>query len=229
MTPGDGAGGEWQYDMTKDGRMTANRRIAVLSAGLSTPSSTRLLADRLATAAVAALADRGIEAEVEHVEVREHAQAVVSATLTRFPGPDLERAIGTVTGADALIVVTPTFNASYSGLFKSFVDLLEPGALDDLPVLIGATGGSERHSLVLDHALRPLFAYLHAVVLPTGVYAASADWGSGEVAGAGALPGRIQRAGRELAEMVAGRPARPALDDGLAVDADFEDLLRSLD
>ncbi|HEV7622858.1 MAG TPA: CE1759 family FMN reductase [Amnibacterium sp.] len=215
--------------MTNDGRMTANRRIAVLSAGLSTPSSTRLLADRLAAATVAVLADRGIAAQVEHVEVREHAQAVVSATLTRFPGPDLEGAIQTVTGADALIAVTPTFNASYSGLFKSFVDLLEPGALDDVPVLIGATGGSERHSLVLDHALRPLFAYLHAVVLPTGVYAASADWGSGDAAGAGALPGRIERAGRELGDLVAVRPSRPVLEDALAVDADFEDLLRSLD
>jgi FMN reductase len=229
MTPGDGAGGVRRYEMTKDGRMTANRRIAVLSAGLSTPSSTRLLADRLAGAAVAALSDRGIEADLDHVEVREHAQAVVSATLTRFPGPDLEHAIAAVTGADALIAVTPTFNASYSGLFKSFVDLLEPGSLDDVPVLIGATGGSERHSLVLDHALRPLFAYLHAVVLPNGVYAAAADWGSGGAAGLGALPGRIERAGRELADLVAGRPARPVLDDGLAVDADFEDLLRSLD
>ena len=229
MTPGDSGGDVWRQEMTKDGRMTANRRIAVLSAGLSTPSSTRLLADRLAAAAVTALADRGIAAEVEHVEVREHAQAVVSATLTRFPGPDLEHAIGTVTGADALIAVTPTFNASYSGLFKSFVDLLEPGSLDDVPVLIGATGGSERHSLVLDHALRPLFAYLHAVVLPTGVYAAAADWGAGETIGSGSLPDRIERAGRELAELVAGRPARPLLDDGLAVGADFEELLRSLD
>jgi FMN reductase len=229
MTPGDGPWMPWRDDMTNDGAMTANRRIAVLSAGLSTPSSTRLLADRLAAAAVSALADRGIAAEVEHVEVREHAQAVVSATLTRFPGPDLERAIATVTGADALIAVTPTFNASYSGLFKSFVDLLEPGSLDDVPVLIGATGGSERHSLVLDHALRPLFAYLHAVVVPTGVYAASSDWGSGDPAGAGALPGRTERAARELAALLAGRPGRPLLDDALAVDADFEDLLRSLD
>jgi FMN reductase len=229
MTSGDGDRMTWRGGMTNDGRMTANRRIAVLSAGLSTPSSTRLLADRLAAATVAALADRGIAAAVEHVEVREHAQAVVSATLTRFPGPDLERAIASITGADALIAVTPTFNASYSGLFKSFVDLLEPGSLDDVPVLIGATGGSERHSLVLDHALRPVFAYLHAVVLPTGVYAASADWGSGDAAGAGALPGRIERAGRELAALLAGREARPVLEDALAVDADFEDLLRSLD
>jgi len=214
--------------MTNDGSMTT-RRIAVLSAGLSTPSSTRLLADRLAAATEAALAARGIPTRVETIEVRDHAQAVVAATLTRFPAPELEQAIAAVTGADALIAVTPTFNASYSGLFKSFVDLLEPGALDGLPVLVGATGGSERHSLVLDHALRPLFSYLHAVVAPTGVYAASADWGAGASAGTGALPARIERAGRELADLVAARQPRPALDDAFAVDADFEDLLRSLD
>lgn len=215
--------------MTNDGAMTEERRIAVLSGGLSTPSSTRLLADRLADAARAALADRGIAARIDVVEVRDLAHDVVSATLTRFPGPDLERALRTVTDADGVIVVTPTFNASYSGLFKSFVDLIEPAALEGHPVLIGATGGSERHSLVLDHALRPLFSYLRATVLPTGVYAATGDWGAAEQPGAAALPDRVDRAGRELAAAIAAQPVRVAAPDDFSVDADFEDLLRSLD
>ncbi len=67
-----------------------------------------------------------------------------------------------MTGADGVIAVTPVFTASYSGLFKSFFDLIDPTALTGTPVLIGATGGTARHSLVLDHALRPLFAYLRA-------------------------------------------------------------------
>jgi FMN reductase len=215
--------------MSNDGAMTEIRRIAVLSAGLSTPSSTRLLADRLAEAARDALTERGITAEIQVVEVRDVAHDVVSATLTRFPGPDLERSLATVTDADGVIAVTPTFNASYSGLFKSFVDLIEPSALEGHPVLIGATGGSERHSLVLDHALRPLFGYLHATVLPTGVYAASSDWGAAERAGARALPDRIARAGRELAAAIAAQPARVRAPEEFSVDADFEDLLRSLD
>ena len=74
------------------------------------------------------------------------------------------------------IVVTPTFSASYSGLFKTFFDVLEEGALDGTPVLIAATGGTARHSLVLELALRPLFSYLHAVVVPTGVFAATEDF-----------------------------------------------------
>ncbi|MGM1065713.1 CE1759 family FMN reductase, partial [Saccharothrix sp. Mg75] len=116
------------------------------------------------------------------------------------PSARLRAAVADVVEADALIAVTPTFNASYSGLFKSFVDVLDPDSLAGKPVLIGATGGSERHSLVLDHALRPLFAYLKAVVLPTGVYAASSDWG------AEGLPGRIDRAAGELADLLTGRP-----------------------
>ncbi|WP_241563520.1 NAD(P)H-dependent oxidoreductase [Streptomyces sp. E1N211] len=112
---------------------------------------------------------------------------VVSAGLsvpssTRLPGDRLaSEAFDAVSGADALIVVTPVFSASYSGLFKSFFDALsstDSEALTGMPVLIAATGGSARHSLVLDHALRPLFSYLRAVVVPTGVYAASEDWGA---------------------------------------------------
>jgi len=83
-----------------------------------------------------------------------------------------------VAAADAVIAVSPIFNASYSGLFKAFFDVLEPGALTGKPVLVAATGGSERHSLALEHAMRPLFAYLRAVVVPTAVYAASSDWAS---------------------------------------------------
>ena len=92
--------------------------------------------------------------------------------------------IDRVHGADGLVVVTPVFAASYSGLFKTFFDVLDKDALDGKPVLIAATAGTARHSLVLDHALRPLFAYLHAVVVPTGVFAATDDFGTS----GGALP-----------------------------------------
>lgn len=112
-------------------------------------------------------------------------------------------------GADGLIAVTPVFSASYSGLFKSFFDVLtvlDKDAISGTPVLIAATGGTPRHSLVLEHALRPLFAYLRAVVVPTAVYAASEDWG------ADGLDGRIERAAEELAGIM--RPA-PAQEDEL--------------
>jgi FMN reductase len=203
------------------------RTIAVVSAGLSQPSSTRLLADQLAAATRAALATHDIDATVTVIELRDHAHEIVDHMLTGFPGGDLAAAIKDVAGADGLIVVTPTFNASYSGLFKSFFDVLpaddETGeALAGKPVLIAATGGTARHSLTLEHALRPMFAYLRAVVVPTAVYAASADWGA--AGGKDGLGGRIDRAAGELAALVRSRP-----DDGPADPFDdptsFEDLL----
>lgn len=175
-------------------------KLAVVTAGLSVPSSTRLLADRLAAATVAASSE---PVSVSVVELRDIALDVTKNLLTGFPSPALRSAIATVVDADALIVVTPVFTAGYSGLFKSFFDVLDADSLAGKPVLLGATGGTERHSLVLDYQLRPLFGYLKADPVATGVYAASSDWGSGE----GALQRRIEKAGAELASLAAGRPA----------------------
>lgn len=204
------------------------RTLAVVSAGLSTPSSTRLLADRLTAATVAALARRGVTATVEVVELREHARDLADNLLTGFANRKLQAAVDTVVGADGLIALTPVFSASYSGLFKTFFDVLDKDALTGTPVLLGATAGTARHSLVLEHAMRPLFAYLRAVVAPTAVFAASADWAGGDGAGA-ALGGRIDRAADELADLVAGRSPRAPSDpfDGpFGGTPSFEELLR---
>ncbi len=96
--------------------------------------------------------------------------------------------------------MTPAFNASFGGLFKSFFDVLPEESLTDMPVLIGATGGTERHSLVLEHALRPLFSYLRAVVSPTGVYAATDDFGA--TSDEGTLEERVDRAGADFARLL---------------------------
>ncbi|WP_340376941.1 FMN reductase [Streptomyces sp. SS7] len=171
-------------------------KLVVVSAGLSVPSSTRLLADRLAQAAGART-----PVDTEIVELRDLAVEIAHHFTNGFPGRRLAAALDAVGAADGLIVVTPVFSASYSGLFKSFFDVLDPDALTGKPVLIAATGGSARHSLVLEHALRPLFAHLRAVVVPTAVYAASEDWG------AEGLPERIERAAGELAALMGGLSA----------------------
>jgi len=202
------------------------RRIVVVTAGLSEPSSTRLLADLLGSAAVQALAGQGVEAQLEVIELRPLAHALADRLLTGFATGDLAAAEEAVAQADAVIAVTPVFSASYSGLFKTFFDVLEPGTLDGTPVLIAATAGTARHSLVLDHALRPLFSYLHAVVVPTGVFAASEDFGTGGAGGS--LNARIERAAAELAALVATREPAERLDQfdrDLAAMGDFEDLL----
>ena len=137
-----------------------HRTLAVVSAGLSQPSSTRLLADQLAAATRDELVRRGSDVELHVVELRDHAHDVVNNLLTGFPPAALREVVDTVAGADGLIAVTPIFSASYSGLFKSFFDVLDAESLVDRPVLIGATGGTARHSLALEHAVRPMFAYL---------------------------------------------------------------------
>lgn len=199
--------------------MTA-RTIAVVSAGLSQPSATRLLADKLAAATMGHLAGG---TEVITIELRDLAHDIVNALLTGFPAPALREAIGQVLRADALIAVTPLYSGSYNGLFKSFFDVLDPGALAGKPVLIGATGGTARHSLALEHAIRPLFTYLRALTVPTAVFAATEDWGAAGGAG-GALTERIGRAGAELAALLGQRePASEA--DPYASVTPFEQLL----
>ena len=181
------------------------RRLAVVSAGLSQPSSTRLLADRLATATERMLREQGVELTAEVVELRDHAHDLANNLLTGFPSTGLREAVDTVTRADGLIAVTPIFTASYSGLFKTFFDVLDKDALSGKPVLMAATGGTARHSLALEHAVRPMFAYLQAITVPTAVFAASEDWGSGAGADDRGLADRIERAAQELAGLIAGR------------------------
>jgi FMN reductase len=199
------------------------RTLTVVSAGLRLPSSTRMLADRLAHAVGEELELRGAEVDVNVIEVRDHAHDLVNHLMVGYPSPELRRAFDAVAAADGLITVTPTFTASYSGLFKMFFDCIEDTALVDKPVLIGATGGTGRHSLILEHALRPMFAYLRAAVMPTAVFAATEEWG-GEGDAQGPLHQRVERAARELAGEV-DRRETPAVDDPYGDPVPFERML----
>lgn len=196
--------------------------VAVITAGMSTPSSTHLLGERLAKAARDAFAtDGGALPEFTFVEVRELASDLVNYLLTRVPSQRLTDAFGAVGTSAGVIAVTPVWNASYSGLFKMFFDALDEGVLAGRPVLLGATGGSARHSLAIDQAMLPMFFYLKAAVSPTPVFAATPDWGDQE----SGLDERIRRAAAEFARLVRRHPATDYADEFASV-ADFEDLLR---
>ena len=208
--------------------MAAPRSLVAISAGLQVPSSTRLLADRLVAATERHLRDAGIEPVTEVIELRDHAVDLSNNLLTGFPSPTLQAAIDQVTGADGLIVASPIFNASYSGLFKTFFDVIEHDSLDGRPVLLAATGGTARHSLALEYALRPLFTYLGADTVRTTVYAASEDWGRAGVPADGSLVQRIDRAARELAGAIAVREPRPRRDP-FAAPEPFEQMLKDLE
>ena len=171
--------------------------IVVITAGLGRPSSTRLLGERLGDATARELRASGVTPTVELVELREYAHDLTNQLLTGVPTGRLAGLIERVIAADGLIAVSPIFSASYSGLFKMFFDVLQPESLAGKPTLVAATGGTARHSLALDYALRPLFSYLRTVIVPTGVFAATEDFGGGP-----ALGERISRAAGELAALL---------------------------
>lgn len=191
--------------------MTEHLKITVVTAGLSEDASTTRLARAIARATSGVVARGGGEPEVRVVALREIAHGITDAMLTGTAPAAVQDALDAVLAADGLIAATPTYKASYSGLFKAFFDLFDEGALENLPTVVAATGGSPRHSLVLDTALRPLFSHLKALTLPIGVYAATEDWADAS------LQARIERAGVALAGMLgAGAPGHDAAGPGPA-------------
>ena len=185
-------------------------RIVVISGGLGSPSSTRVLSDDIVNRLREQLDDRGETLEVTVAELRELAHPIVDAMLTGFPTGELARIIDEVTAADALVVVSPTFSASMSGLFKSFFDILEMDTLKGKHVLMAATGGSERHSLMLEFAMRPLFSYLGALPVRTAIFAATSDFGG---PGVGSLDRRVRAGAAELADAIVGAEKKEKVDD----------------
>jgi FMN reductase len=180
------------------------------------------LAGQLDAAVRAELARVNVLADSTGIELRPLGHAIMDAMLAGFAGPELEPAFETLAAADGLIAVTPAFNASFSGLFKSFFDVLPEETLSGMPVLIAATGGTERHSLVLEHALRPMFSYLHAIVSPTGVYAATDDFGS---QGPSSLGERIHLAAADFARLISSCGPRKRRD---VFEEDVDEMTRLL-
>jgi len=201
------------------------RRITVLSAGLGVPSSSRLLADQLAASAERQLTNAGYAVSVDVVELRDLAVEIANNFVTGYAAPRLAEVIAGVEASDGIIAVSPVFSASYSGLFKSFIDVLDPKSLDGKAVLLGATGGTDRHQMVLDYAMRPLFSYLRTRTAATGVFAGPQDWGT---TGDGGTPlsARIERAAGEFTALLDG--AQPRQQQAPLESLPFEQLLAGI-
>lgn len=151
--------------------MTRPLRVVAVSGGLQRPSKAAALSERL----LDLIADE-VVCEQRLVELGQLAPQLAGA-VWRSQLPDtVERELAGVEQADVLVVVTPVYRGSYTGLFKHFFDFIDQDALIDKPVLLAATGGSERHALVIDHQLRPLFSFFQARTLPLGVYATDTDF-----------------------------------------------------
>lgn len=153
-----------------------------------------------------------LDAVAEHLDLEPDiieladAAPLVLPTLTRADADaETEAVIRSIETADILVVGTPVYRASYTGALKHLFDLVHHDALAGKPVVLAATGGSAMHCLVIEHQLRPLFGFFRALTLPTAVYATEADFTDGVLTGAATLD-RVDRAAREVAELVAGRP-----------------------
>jgi FMN reductase len=167
-------------------------RLVVVTAGASDPSSTGMLADRLAARTVAAARERGLEVGVAVIELRTMANEIAAALVSQNLGPKLTDAVQKLAAADGVIAATPIYKAGVSGLFKSFFDVLDNDLLIGKPVALAATAGTARHALVVDEAMRSLFAYMRTLTIPTAIFAATEDWADG------ALEQRLGRAALEL-------------------------------
>lgn len=143
-----------------------------------------------------------INISVELVELAPIARSLGQALQRSEVEPQVERALATIESAQLLVAAAPVYRGSYPGLFKHLIDFIGLDALVDTPVLLAATGGSERHALVIDHQLRPLFSFLQAHTLPIGVYATPADF-DGDRINSAALQARIQLAAERAAGHVA--------------------------
>lgn len=172
--------------------------IVAVSTGLSEDSATSRLAERMLRSAEVALTARGADVTTTHINVRTLAKALVDLTVSGFPAAELEEAFAAVKRASAVITVAPVYKAAPAGIHTLFWQLIDDASLAGTPVLLGATGGTPRHSLAAETTLRPMIAYLKGYALPTSVFAATDDWGSGEQVG---LDRRITEATEELAEL----------------------------
>lgn len=166
-------------------------RFAAFAGSWSRPSKTRALVE---IAAARATARFGGQAHVFDVDDL----GPGFGALREGGEPALDRHRAAFLAADALIVASPVFKGSYTGLFKHFLDLIEPEALAGKPVLLAACGGGERHALVIEHQLRPLFGFFEAITLPTGLYASAADF-SADGLTAGPILERLDRAVAQFA------------------------------
>lgn len=173
--------------------------VVAVSGGVGFPSSTRRLTDALLEAVERAAGETPVRTRT--IEVRDLAVDVAHATVAGLPSPELDEALRAIEQADLVITASPVFRGSYAGIFKSLWDLVDPVAMRGKPVLLGATGGSMRHQLVIDQVLRPLFAYFGSLIVPTAVYAATEDVDLGP-SRAPELARRIEQAGADALRLV---------------------------
>ena len=191
--------------------MTRPLRLVAVSGGLQRPSKAAALAEHL----MDLIADE-VLCEQRLVELGQLAPQLAGAVWRSQLPETVERELAAVEQADIVVVTTPVYRGSYTGLFKHFFDFIHQDALIDKPVLLAATGGSERHALMIDHQLRPLFSFFQARTLPLGVYATDKDFLDYRLQDEALLQRAALAVQRALPLIALTRHARPATAQELA-------------
>ena len=181
----------------------SKQKVVAVVGNLGSPSKTVALVNRI----VRSIASH-VEVDVHVVQVAQLARGLGPALSRKEAPPDVEAALRLVENASVLVAASPVYRATYTGLFKHLWDLVPQDSLVDVPVVLAATGGSDRHALVIEHSFRPLFAFFRASPIPTGVYASDRDFEDGDVASGDVLK-RIELAGWQAARALRARAQTP--------------------
>jgi len=187
--------------------MSESFSLVVVNAGVSDPSSTRLLADRAAGRVVSLAAERGHAVTVSTIDLRDLLPELPAALSSQLLGKKFTAAVDALAGADAVVAAAPVYKAGASGLFTSFFQVLDNDLLIGKPVILAATAGTARHALVVDEEMRSLFAYLRTLPVPTSLFASTEDWNDK------ALGERVDRAAFEAVLLMESGFARSVKDE----------------
>jgi FMN reductase len=175
-------------------------KTVIVSGSASRPSRTLLLGEQIAVALA-----QHVALDLRIVDVADVGSELGRALIRKQLSESAEQALRVVESAQILIAATPVYRGSYTGHFKHLFDLIDQDALVDVPVILAATGGGEKHCLVIEHQLRPLFAFLQAFAVPVGIYASHNDFQDGGISSE-SVRGRVALAARQAAQLA--RPPR---------------------
>jgi FMN reductase len=152
----------------------SGKLVLGLSGNITRPSKTRTFVDHIARQVA-----EGLGAASDTFDIQDLGPSLGQARRLSDLAPEARAIVDRLARATLVVVGSPTFKGSYTGLFKHFFDLIEPSALRGKPVILAATGGGERHSLIVEHQLRPLFGFFEALTMPTAIYASDKDFADG--------------------------------------------------
>jgi FMN reductase len=175
------------------------------SGNITRPSKTKVFVGHIAESVA-----KGIGAEHATYDIEDLGPSLYSARRASELEEPARTIVERLSAATVLVVGSPTYKGSYTGLFKHFFDLLDPAALRGKPVVLAATGGGERHSLIVEHQLRPLFGFFEALTIPTAIYAADRDFADGALVSE-PIRGRVGQAVAEAWRAIGREPERVGL------------------